>query len=36
MTVVSLVENTSLDASRVLVLTVSPGLMRAAGGWAWQ
>ena len=31
-TVLSDTENTSLEASRVLVTTLSPGLMRAAGG----
>jgi hypothetical protein len=35
-TVVLLVEKMSFEASRVLVLTVSLGLMRRAGGWLWQ
>ena len=32
MSVLSVGEKTSLDASRVLVTTVSPGLMRSTGG----
>jgi hypothetical protein len=33
---VSETENASLEASRVLVITESPDLMRKAGGWAKQ
>ena len=35
-TVLSETEKTSLDASRVVVITESPELIRMAGGWEWQ